>query len=336
MPYPAPPGPRIAYDLDGSAVLVQDSVSQVWLDAHPLAVRALNDERGAGIYGDAGRDPHWGLSAVPSVLVIIFPSAIRLRAVLADTQMVTIFSQTIIRRRATVETSVNSTNGSDGDWIDLNVPLVDASVQWNNGGSLPCADAILGTPLTAARMTLNDTYRRADPNFPGSYVEVAGAGTRQVKAVRITRLGTGSTSMDSVNMHVHLYGEPDTEALTERLEFWNPTVDLPIPAGFLDWGDVPLSSSADKSFRVRNMSSLKTANAIVLDFLLAASSTSPAPDGFFLLSADSGETWASTLDIAALAPNSVTGEILVRRTVPLGAQLSNWAPRLSADVGSWS
>ena len=51
---------------------------------------------------------------------------------------------------------------------------------------------------------------------------------------------------------------------------------------------------------------------------------------------DNKVTWVNSLNIAALSPGSTTGIIWVRRTIPANAPLSNWAPRVYAEVETWS
>lgn len=153
--------------------------------------------------------------------------------------------------------------------------------------------------------------------------------------VRAIRYGiTGGSSNAARITSFHVYGDRSAGANPNRLEIWDPSVDQKIAAVALDWGNVPRSSSEDRTFRVKNMSASLTANDIVIGFD-ALTDTSPSVPGQHLLSAD-GLSFASTEDIASLAPGAISPVFHLRRVTPSNATLGLWVARLNATATTWS
>lgn len=338
MPYPDPPGPRIAYDVNGTAALAYLTDGVVH-DIDPTALKGMNSERTAGVLS-------WNLPTNPGFdttstnnpglwIALMFPVATRLMGawVLWQRHGGNTGSGTMSVR---VMGSTDSTNGSDGEWhLIATLPAVPMATGDHLFSTL---DGLTGVNRNlSGNPMVNDLYRRAPGE--GGPQPLAGAGTRQLKAVRFEQEssygGSVGTRANQINV-IHIYGEPDTTANDQRLAFWQPAADEIITPRWFDWLDVPVSSSADKSFRIKNMSASDTATDVLIDALAPASTTVPAPDGQMLFSADGGTTWTSTLNLAALSPGAVSGVLRVRRTTPADAPLSNWAPRIIAEAMSWS
>lgn len=346
MPYPPPPGPRIAYDADGSVGLLRSADAGLVYDVHPNALAAMNSERVQALVVPKTVHPFASPSdLIPSNWIcVLLPTAFRLRGIYVVCAYLNTFASgapSLVPAR--VQTASDSTNGVDGTWTDL----------VSSDSSIPTSTQIFGvrsdgvtydgnvapTGMNSAMTSANDHYRRLKATDGTGIIEVNGPGTRQVRAVRIYRATSTAAFTGGGDTHayqLHLYGEPDTDAEQDRLALWKPTLTEDVGASWFDWGDIPPGSSADKSFRIKNLSSALTANDIVVDIVQGASTTVPAPHDSMLLSADGGATWSSTLDVAALSPGAVSGVLMVRRTTPLNAELSNWAPRLSVEAGSWS
>jgi hypothetical protein len=134
---------------------------------------------------------------------------------------------------------------------------------------------------------------------------------------------------------LHLYGKPSLTATTDRLALWHPTLDLPMPAAWLDWGDTPRSSAADKQFRIKNQSSALTANDVNV-YIEALTPGAPSVAGMHTLSDNAGATFSASLSVVALAPGEISVPITLRRVIPANAQLSTWSARVAADVTAWS
>lgn len=337
MPYPDPPGPRIAYDLDGSIGLLRGgSLSDRTVrDVHPNALKAMNSERNTGLTVDLGL---WSSTVNTSDrwVSLIFPTPRRLRGVFGRLHMAYggFGSNSPYSHPFRVETSPDSTNGSDGTWTVLR----SFSAVGSSPGDMDISsvDAITGNPVprTAPVQPINDVYRRGPDEY--GIFPVSGPASRQVRAVRVVQVGTNSSSQNNyVVLWLHLYGEVDTTAYEDRLEMWSTEDDLPTHATWFDWGDTPQASSAEKSFRIKNMSSTRTAQGVTVRAVQAAATTSPEPSQFLTFSVDGGLTWLATADITSLSPGTVSEVIRVRRVTPLEAQLSNWAPRISAETTLW-
>lgn len=337
MPYPAPPGPRIAYDLDGSVGLYRNLLNGSWGRLSENALKALNSERIAlSGYSTIGWSASSGGQVFSDIrLVLLLPAPIKLAAVGATLVSATGFAYTNISFPI-VETSPNASNGDDGDWTQV---LAGANAQFPSitAFAVDAVDMISGA-VNGTFFSNNDGYRRPyDASTPAGYRAVSGVGTRQVRAIRLSPYASTPLRENyPAAVSLRLYGSPDTLASGNRLEFWSADLDARMDLSNLDWGDVPLSSTATRAFRVKNVSPSGVANALTIGAVSGASTTTPPPEGMFVFSIDNGVTWNPTVNLTTLGPGSVTPKILVRRVVPMNATLSNWSPRITADAGSWS
>lgn len=195
----------------------------------------------------------------------------------------------------TIEVSPNSTNGLDGTWTSYKAGYAPPTTV------LPWRTAIQwGTAL-------------------------------DVKAVRI--LVRGAAIQGAIPKAVHIYGEisPGT---TDRLDLWHPTADAKLPPAWLDWGDVPRSSSAQTSFRVKNLSGTKTAgNARVSTTVLT--DTTPSVPAQHLFSLD-GVNFSAQVNVGSLGPGAVSAPVYIRRVTPSNAVLGLWAFRVRAQADTFA
>lgn len=195
-----------------------------------------------------------------------------------------------------VEVSPNSTNGIDGTWQALQV--------------------------STAVLPMSPGYR--------SGIKAVNAGG--VKAVRIT--GNGRDDLSSgCAINLHLYGAPLGNQVLDKLAIWHPTLNQRIPPGYLDWGDVPRSSSDDRLIRVKNLSATLTAMAPSLSFDALTDAT-PSVPGQHLVSLD-GLSFGATAVLPNLGPGATSAIVTLRRVTPINATLSTWALRLIAAATSW-
>lgn len=191
--------------------------------------------------------------------------------------------------------SSDTTNGVDGTWTALSVP--------NNGGG-----------AVEARVNINAV------NLPSC---------KSIRMFQFSSLG-GSSSISQF----HVYGTTSAGQNLNRLELWNPSLDQRISPAYFDWGDTPRGSSADRTFRVKNLSDTLTANNVVLSFD-GIYDSSPSFSGSHALSTD-GVIFSSTVTIPILYPNGVSSPITLRRSTPSNAQLSLWTTRLKAEATTWT
>ena len=196
-----------------------------------------------------------------------------------------------------IETSTNTTNGTDGAWVtQANVTDADARTTISGPAGRSIASiAALGVKGIRARMTGGNSY---------------GEGT------------------------FHVYGKPTAGQVIDRLAFWHPTLDQEVGGAYLDWGDVKRNTTETRTFRVKNLSTSRTANSprVAMEALTDAS---PSVVGQHALSVDNS-TWVSQITMANMAPGDVSAVMYVRRTTPLTAQPSLWNMRLFSEATTWS
>lgn len=204
-------------------------------------------------------------------------------------------------QQVSVEVSTDTTNGIDGTW----------------------------TQIKAAYMTPQSVL----PTYRTNIQSSTALGVRAIRFVWAQTTSFGHVRSKAF----HVYGEPIPGANPNRLSLWHPTLDQRITPAHFDWGDVPRSSSADKQFRVKNLSSTLTANSIRVaqEALADAASGNPSVPGQHTLSVD-GTTFLAQVNVGALAPGALSGVVTLRRNTPSNAQLGVWAHRVFAEAGSWS
>lgn len=195
-----------------------------------------------------------------------------------------------------IQTSVDTTNGLDGTWTNLAINV----------------DNVFFSPVGTAHRT---TW--SSRNGPG------------VKGVRFNVVGLGA---DRHAYGAHLYGVITAGQSPDRL-ILTDLVNNPIGGAYFDWGDVPRGSSADKQFKVKNISATKTATGTVIS-IDSLTDTVPSVAAQYFLSTD-GITFAATVTIASLAPGQAV-TVTLRRVTPSNASLALWDARLIAAPGTFT
>ena len=220
------------------------------------------------------------------------------------------------------------TQADPADWIDVTV----------EGSS----DTYTG--LDGTWSGLYDTNRVQDGSSVGWWGHTAAGDYRRyiraispatgLRALRVvvTPQTPGTTAWSLQAMHV--YGTISAGENPHRLELGDPVLDQRIAPGHLDWGDVPLGSSADKTFRVRNLSPYKRADAVVLT-VEALTDADPSAAAQHLLSYG-GSAYAASVTIPSIAPGSRSGLVTLRRITPSTAITGPWALRVRALPTSWT
>lgn len=328
MPYPPPPGPRIAYDTNGSIVLLRGASAVV--QEAKYGINYMNSERAT--YGTSELLQFPALSPQDQYLAILFPVPMRLYAIFCVSYHAYLYGGGMKTLDMSIYTAPDTTNGDDGTWNFIQkIAHQESNGVTGPGSGMNIMSGVIDMHDTP--MVVNDVYRRSQ--YEGGPTPISGQYARHVRGLRFVPSGHGSNPANQMQWKIHLYGEPDTDASENILVFWDPEDDLSAAGDLLDWGDVPQGSTADKAFRVKNNSSAQTANTIVVNAQMGQTTTDPVPSDSLLFSLN-GTTWTPSVSIAALSPGAVSGQIRVRRTTPLNAQPSNWAPRVVATVGSWS
>lgn len=200
----------------------------------------------------------------------------------------------------TYQVSTDTTNGVDGVWTTV------STVGWSSSSSV------------------KPSYRTGI----GSSTQLA------VRAIRFF-IGNGGIGSNPFNAYaLHLYGEIAPGQNPNRLDFWHVTSDARLSPSALDWGNVPRSSSADKTFRVKNLSADMTAYSIRVAMESLTDSIPSVPAQHTI--SYNGGAFLPQVNIGDLAPGAMSGPITLRRVTPSNATLSLWSFRVFAEPNSWS
>lgn len=134
--------------------------------------------------------------------------------------------------------------------------------------------------------------------------------------------------------HLHVFGER-TPGRLHGLELFGEVARL--TAAEHDWGDVPVGSSADLRFRVKNTSASVTCDGIELT-IDAPTDTTPSVAAQHYLSLDFGDTFSASVAFTTpIEPGDVTGSVILRRVTPTSASVApgEWAVRVKAHATGW-
>lgn len=125
-------------------------------------------------------------------------------------------------------------------------------------------------------------------------------------------------------------------AVTDTLDFWHPRQDRKIPDDWFDWGVVARGSSADKQFRVRNLSSVYTARDVVVSLHHLDLYDPALPVHVQHLLTQDGRTWFASITIGDLIPRALSPMLTVRRVTAAVADEGPGEFQLSATPTEWS
>lgn len=191
-----------------------------------------------------------------------------------------------------VETSANTTNGTDGAWTD-----------------------------------------RGAMGASGHFRTITTLAVAGVKGIRFRWDSQSTDNNGRWASHLHVYGSIPLATSPDRLTLWHPTLDQQLPGAALDFGDVTRSSTADKTFRVKNLSATLTANSIGLSMTAPNDSTPPYATQYTI---SSGGAFGATATIASLAAGEISAVCTLRLTTLAAAALTTWRQRLVAVATTWS
>ena len=296
MAYALPANSRMAYDLDGSDVVVYDSSDGTLTALSSANVEFLNNETTQLIVQLSGTINANG-APQPSFIAFIFPELRDVVSYYIGTYLYTVYGFS----EGPIKVSTDTTNGLDGTWTT-------ATTAWVKSYS-----------------TFRDSYRN----------EISGlGGASSIKGIRFeyAESATGFAGYDAGVHSLHLYGNISTTA--DRLAFWHPTADVALSATDLDFGDITRSSNYTKTFRVKNLSLTLTATDIDIS-RNALSNGTPTVTGKLSLS-DDGSTFSNSIGIYSLAPLEISNVITLKRSVAIDSLLSVQSARLVASAASWA
>jgi hypothetical protein len=147
--------------------------------------------------------------------------------------------------------------------------------------------------------------------------------------------GKASGAAGGATLHcVHLFGTYASGVNPDRLELWHPTLDQRVGAAYFDFGDVAQGATTTKTFRVKNLSTTKTANTVGV----AATALTPGSPSFpnmHTFSSD-GVNYSSTLSLGNMAAGAVSGVLTVRQIMDAAAPALPAFARISTTAASWT
>jgi len=335
----------------------------------PLALTGLNSEKSSGLWISgsgggaeeaadywemAGNSSTGVLSVTPQFIALIFPTPTRLRGVLAGhvfTRSGSSFGSRYLtygQALVAIQTSVDTTNGQDGTWNT--VYSTAGPPRTTTPDSLPGYEQAVAPDGTVVdpRASFNDSataiqigpYFRRNADVDGyGWKAVDTANTRNLRGVRMLfdsyPTEWSSDNRDGANQvgilaYLHLYGEPDTLADEDRLEF--VTDDGSASMDF-SWGDVHTGEEQVKTFRIRNLSD-QEASVVELSFAPPSPEPTPSPHTGLEFSLN-GTIYSSSLSLSSIPAGSDSDTIYVRLQVPGPGLIGPWGPRILAEVGEW-
>jgi hypothetical protein len=195
MPYPTPPGPRLAYDKDGTVVFISAYDGAVtMLDVTGEARWALNSERVSGLAAARTKatisTPIWyGATPNQAFVAFIFPIPTRIYGIYPA--LVHRNSFQLFQGAADVYGSTNTTNGLDGTWTliasslrSFKAPPYGAEISSTQSLDYRALDGVVpSSPIDLPPN--NDAYRRLMAVDGVGITSLAGAATRHLKGLRV-------------------------------------------------------------------------------------------------------------------------------------------------------
>ncbi len=205
--YPDAFGRRMAWDADGTVALYVPTGGNA--DEYtPAQADQVNSEEGA--------DVNVGLTA-SGYNIHIFPE-------LRD--VVGFFIAKNGGGYTTLETSVDTTNGIDGTWVQVLADVTDASA--------------------------------VNPDYRNSVDSISAIG---VKGIRVFKNSGGTSNR---MLAIHIYGKISAAQTPDRIVFLDPDNADAQFTKVLDFGDVPRGQTQTRTFKIKNNSGSLTVNTITI------------------------------------------------------------------------
>lgn len=243
--YPDVPSNRLAYDTDGTQVIVIAPGQTSSYEMSAEGKYQCNDES-LGVYrGNAGG---WGESVYPQGYVaMVFERLMDIRGGFHSASGYTCAGA------QSWQWSADTNNGIDGTWAGFSgIPSYGPAGNFNPAPLTPEYRTNIGV------LNLN--------------------GVRGIKFWCATGYNYGWSIQAW-----HMYGTVSAGQNTDRLEIWHPTLDQRVGGAYFDWGNAARTTTEDKLFRVKNLSDTLTANTVSL-FFTNQTESSPTFSGMHTLS----------------------------------------------------
>lgn len=197
----------------------------------------------------------------------------------------------------TIETSTDTSDGVNGTWT-----------------------TVAPDPMTMA-LTVSPNYRED--------IITLGVLQNAVRAIRLTKTSAGSHNVTAF----HLFGSVDAGESPDMLALWSPASDVPLALSTLDLGDVARNQMIEIPFRVKNLSTAKTAENVLVS---ATAPSDPTPSMLGQLTFIFGGDEGSVLNIGTLGTGDVSGVVTLRYDADPAAQAGPWAFRVVSSPVAWA
>ena len=281
------PGPRMAYHRDGSVGFTHTGGGISTLSGANMI--ELNDEDSSGTGNALLHNDSFGAGMYVGV---VFPE-------LRDLAGWFVYAPSGNYNGTSFETSVDSTNGLDGTWVNHSTP---------GSGQYGVASQ------------------------PGYRTNIQTVSLTGKKAVRFhSGQSGGGATVDFITMH--LYG-PFNAAATRYLAVTD-TGGTEVTGAHFDFDDDPRGGVSETiQFRVKNLNGSLTASTITVGLEVNYDKSPSFLDDYEL--SDDGVSYGSTVSIASLAPAATSSTLYLRRTTPIGAQMGLESGVVTVSAASWA
>jgi len=300
--YPDYPSQRMAYDADGTVVLISNgadnglvSVSDPpqtfpYVEATQTEKENLNDE-------DTGTDVNDAQTLNASILwCLMFPE---LRDLLG------IYYAWSFQTSSTkwTDVSADTTNGADGSWTSLSYTGRELPLQADHRDTI---------------QTISQTAKRSVRYF----------------------ISDGSASGGRRMRSCHIYGMIAASETPDRILFLDDATGLEFAISgsapeTQDWGDRPRGSILDWDIRLRNNSAVAGNNLTANTVIISAEELTGSSGGWYSFS-DDGSSFATTETVTSISPEANSGVLNVRQTLDEADSPGLQTARLKVTVASWT
>jgi len=197
-----------------------------------------------------------------------------------------------------VETSVDTTNGKDGTWVQAIADYDDSS-----------------------GIDTFDSYRD----------EITSLAISSQRAIR-ARGGVDNSGSETLLVQSwHMYGEISAGETPDRLLWIDEITGLEFTLP-LDYGDVPRGSARDRLTRLKNNSGSLTATTLQI----TAEDLFRGSGAWYTFDVGGGGFQSTNSDIASLGAGATSGLITIRQIIPDSEILGVHAGRAYVNVDSWA
>ena len=271
--YPDIPGTRFAYDKDGSTFLVRNFET---LGPWQNVVNPTNAQ--------TPRNDMWatGLASFNSSNWVQYAMAFPEPRDLSGVFLHAGWSEEYSNLSSEVwEYSTDTTDGTDGTWSTF-------TVTW------------------AAFGTHNGKY---DVGVSAYREDIAPISLTNVRGIRFRYISNNGYDADTQIFTLHIYGSYTRTGL----RLWDPSLDTPVGATHLDFGDMEQGTQEVRQVRVKNTHATLGATNVVVSI--------DDPSGYFgtnlQISADD-VTYSPSINLGTLAAGAISSPFYVRRQVLAG------------------